>query len=115
MVRALLIHLAEHDLCSPHDAGKWIVQFMGDACGQRADARHLFGPNQLLLHVLLLGDVVDDLDEDALALALVRGTHRVKLERKYLFSHIGLGFLQHPGMQAFKTLAERAGAASVEE
>jgi len=113
MMRALLIHLAEHDLCGSHDACKRIVQFMGDTCCKRSDAGHFFGPHQLLLHVLLLGDVVDDLNEDALA--LVRRTHRVELEREYLFGHIGLGFLQHPGMQAFKPLAERAGAASVEE
>jgi hypothetical protein len=49
-----------------------VVQLMRDSRGQGPDARHLLGPHQFLLEILLLRDVIDDLDEHALAFSGTR-------------------------------------------
>ena len=61
--RARDLRLAQGEGGVALDAGEQVVEFMGDAPRQRADALHFLRLHQLPMHLLVLGDVAIDADE----------------------------------------------------
>ena len=62
------------------DHGQQIVEVVGDAAGELADGLHLLRLDELLLGALALGQIVDDADENRLAVLLRLADRQVHRE-----------------------------------